>query len=136
MTAQLTKGERQLGIIILLALTVVGLIMACAILAIFAVISGSESEPSPDRLDSYYDDPTKIGIVLAMVWAVVAMFVGDWVAWLLAYPDLTFDAGWSSFGRLRPVHTSGVIFGFGGNALIATSFYVMQRTSRARLPDQ
>jgi cytochrome c oxidase cbb3-type subunit 1 len=37
---------------------------------------------------------------------------------------------------LRPVHTSGVIFGFGGNALIATSFHVLQRTSRARLPDQ
>ena len=65
-----------------------------------------------------------------------ALFVGDWIAWQLAYPDLTFDAAWSSFGRLRPVHTSGVIFGFGGNALIATSFYVLQRTSRARLPDQ
>jgi cytochrome c oxidase cbb3-type subunit 1 len=154
MLAQLTRGERQVGIVILLALTIVGLIfagagkddpigihgfliMACAILGIFALISGYfEPEPSPDRLDSYYDDPSKIGIVLAMVWAVAGMFVGDWVAWLLAYPDLTFDAGWSSFGRLRPVHTSGVIFGFGGNALIATSFYVMQRTSRARLPDQ
>ena len=56
------------------------------------------------------------------------MFVGVWVAALLAWPDLRFDAAWSSFGRLRPVHTSGVIFGFGGNALIATSFYVMQRT--------
>jgi cytochrome c oxidase cbb3-type subunit 1 len=67
---------------------------------------------------------------------VFGLFVGDWVAWLLVNPDLTFDAGWSSFGRIRPVHTTGVIFGFGGNALIATSFYVMQRTSRARLPDQ
>src|SRR3546814_14905727 len=64
------------------------------------------------------------------------MFIGDWVAWLLAFPDLTFDAAWSSFGRLRPAHTTGIIFGFGGNALIATSFHVMQRTSRARLPDQ
>ena len=43
---------------------------------------------------------------------------------------------WSSFGRLRPTHTSGVIFGFGGNALIATSFHVVQRTSRARLAGQ
>ena len=43
---------------------------------------------------------------------------------------------WASFGRLRPVHTTGVIFGFGGNALIATSFHVVQRTSRARLPGQ
>src|SRR5258705_4332030 len=68
--------------------------------------------------------------------SVVGLFVGDWVAWQLVNPDLTFDAPWSSFGRLRPVHTSGVIFGFGGNGLIATSLYVLQRTSRARLPDQ
>src|SRR6187399_2392377 len=154
MVAQLTKGERQLALVILIVLTVVGLvfagagkddpigvhgllIMACAIAGIFAVLSASaEPEPSPERLDTYYDDPSKIGILLAMAWAAVGMFVGVWVATLMAYPDLTFDAGWSSFGRLRPVHTSGVIFGFGGNALIATSFYVMQRTSRARLPDQ
>src|SRR4029078_3450181 len=75
-------------------------------------------------------------MVLSMVWAVFGFFVGDWVAWLLVNPDLTFDAAWASFGRLPPVHTSGVIFGFGGNALIATSFYVLQRTTRARLPDQ
>src|SRR3546814_2888043 len=41
------------------------------------------------RLESYYDDPSKVGIVVAMVWAVFAMFIGDWVAWLLAFPDLT-----------------------------------------------
>jgi cytochrome c oxidase cbb3-type subunit 1 len=95
-----------------------------------------EPEPSADRLKTYYDDPTRLGIILAMAWAIVGMFVGDWVAWLLVKPDLTFDAPWASFGRLRPVHTTGVIFGFGGNALIATSFYVLQRTTRARLPDQ
>ena len=66
----------------------------------------------------------------------VFLFVGVWVATLLAYPEATFDQAWASFGRLRPVHTTGVIFGFGGNALIATSFHVMQRTSRARMPDQ
>ncbi|MGZ8346921.1 MAG: cytochrome-c oxidase, cbb3-type subunit I, partial [Allosphingosinicella sp.] len=67
---------------------------------------------------------------------VFGMFMGVWVAALLAWPDLTFDAAWASFGRLRPMHTTGVIFGFGGNALIATSFHVVQRTSRARLADQ
>ena len=71
-----------------------------------------------------------------MIWAAFGLFIGDWVAWQLAYPSLNFEAGWTSFGRLRPVHTTGVIFGFGGNALIATSYYVMQRTSRARIPDQ
>jgi cytochrome c oxidase cbb3-type subunit 1 len=55
-----------------------------------------------------------------MAWAVVGMAFGVCSA-LLAWPDLTFDAAWASFGRIRPVHTSGVIFGFGGNALIATS---------------
>ena len=154
MIEQLTKDERESGLVILLIMFVVGavmtvagradlfsvhgaLVMVAALAGIFWVGSGYYSpEPSPDRLNHYYDDPSKVGIILAMGWAVIAMFVGDWVAWQLVNPNLAFDAGWSSFGRLRPVHTSGVIFGFGGNALIATSFYVMQRTSRARLPGQ
>ncbi|GGG48414.1 cytochrome c oxidase, cbb3-type subunit I [Chelatococcus composti] len=114
-----------------------GLIMASAVVLMFFVISGYYApEPGEERFAQYYDTPTKAGVVLAMIWAVIGMGVGDWVAWLLVYPEMTFDAAWASFGRLRPVHTSGVIFGFGGNALIATSFHVLQRTSRARLPDQ
>ena len=154
MIAQLTTSERQLAIGLLLLLTIVGiamagagqddllsihgfLVIACSVGAIFYVISGYFTpEPPADRSDSYYDDPVRLGIVVAMIWAVAGFFIGDWVAWQLAYPALNFDAGWSSFGRLRPLHTSAVIFGFGGNALIATSFYVMQRTSRARLPSQ
>src|SRR5262245_33739234 len=154
MVSQLTKSERQSALVILLALALCGLAIAVAgrddplgahgglvivvaLLGIVAVASGYySSEPTEERFLHYYDDPTKAGIVLAMGWAVFGLFVGDWVAWLLVYPDLTFDAGWSSFGRIRPVHTTAVIFGFGGNALIATSLYVLQRTSRARLPDQ
>jgi cytochrome c oxidase cbb3-type subunit 1 len=154
MIGQLTKQERQGALIILTALAIVGLMMAIAghddplgahgALVIVAAFAGMftviskyyDPEPPLTRLASYYDDPTKIGIVLAMGWAVFSLFVGDWVAWLLVNPNITFDAAWSSFGRLRPVHTTGIIFGFGGNALIATSFYVMQRTSRVRLPDQ
>jgi len=154
MIAQLTKDERQLALILLLALTLCGFAMAVAgrgdplgvhgvivllagIAGAFGVISGYYApEPGEDRLDRYFDDPSRMGIILAMIWVAAGLFVGDWIAWQLVNPDLTFDAAWSSFGRLRPVHTSGVIFGFGGNALIATSFYVLQRTSRARLPDQ
>ncbi len=154
MVSQLTAVERQLAIVILIALASCGLAMAGAgwsdllgihgfivmlsgIAMIFVVISGYFTpEPGPERLARYYDDPSKAGIVIAMIWSIVGFFVGDWVAWLLAYPGMTFDAAWASFGRLRPVHTTAIIFGFGGNALIATSFHVMQRTSRARLPDQ
>ncbi|MBN9532896.1 MAG: cytochrome-c oxidase, cbb3-type subunit I [Alphaproteobacteria bacterium] len=156
MVSGLTINERQGAIVILVLLAVIGTVMAAAAgrtgdpmsvhgfivllfsLAVLAAVFWGYYTPAPDegRLKSYYDDPSKAGIILAMIWAVIGMFVGDWVAWLLAYPDLTFDAAWSSFGRLRPVHTTGVIFGFGGNALIATSFHVMQRTSRARMPDQ
>ena len=106
--------------------------------ALFFVVASAIYEPEPreDRSTSYYDDPTKVGIIIALVWAVVGMGMGVWVASQLAWPDLRFDGAWSSFGRIRPVHTSGVIFGFGGNALIATSYHIMQRTSRARMPDQ
>ena len=154
MVGQLTTHERQLALVILTALAVVGLatwivgrddplgaqgmlVLLMAIGATFFVMSRYfEPEPDNDRLDRYYDEPTKMGILFAMGWAVFGLFIGDWVAWLLVNPNLTFDAGWSSFGRIRPVHTTSVIFGFGGNALIATSFYVLQRTSRARLAGQ
>src|SRR5690606_32892517 len=109
-------------------------VLVAALAGLFGLISGYHlPDPDPERLNRYYDDPTKAGIVLAMLWAVFGLFVGDWVAWLLVEPNLTFDAAWSSFGRLRPVHTTAVIFGFGGNALISTSFYVVQRTCRTRL---
>jgi cytochrome c oxidase cbb3-type subunit 1 len=152
----LTLSERQRSIGILVILAVCGVLLAATAAArsdvaeyhgytisLFSLALLSAvlreyyaPEPDPGRLDSYYDDPTKAGVILAMVWAVFGMFMGLWVATLLAWPDLTFEAAWASFGRLRPAHTTGVIFGFGGNALIATSFHVMQRTSRARLPDQ
>ena len=154
MISQLTGHERRSALVLLGLMVLGGLLMATIGRAdplgvhgfIVLVIAGTlffvvgnglyDREPTQDRLTSYYDDPTKVGVVLALIWAVIGMAMGVWVAALLAWPELTFDLPWTSFGRLRPVHTSGVIFGFGGNALIATSFHVMQRTSRARLPGQ
>src|SRR5690606_805918 len=94
-----------------------GLIVVTASVALMfpLILRHLAPEPSAERLKQYYDDPTKAGIVLAMIWAVIGMGFGVWVSALLAWPDLTFDAAWASFGRIRPVHTSGVIFGFGGN---------------------
>ncbi len=72
--------------------------------------------------------------IAALFWAVAGMGAGVYIASELAWPFLNFDIEYITFGRLRPVHTSGVIFGFGGNALFATSYYVVQRTCQARLP--
>jgi cytochrome c oxidase cbb3-type subunit 1 len=65
-------------------------------------------------------------------WGIVGFLVGLLIALQLAFPDLNFEP-YLTFGRLRPVHTSGVIFAFGGNALFATSYFVVQRTCRTRL---
>jgi len=71
--------------------------------------------------------------VAAVFWGVVGFLVGLVIALQLAYPVLNLGLEWTTFGRLRPVHTSAVIFAFGGSVLFATSFYVVQRTCRAVL---
>jgi len=71
--------------------------------------------------------------VMALVWGVLGMSAGLYAALELAYPVLNFDIAQITFGRLRPVHTTLVIFGFGGSALFATSYYVVQRTCQTRL---
>ncbi|MET0271457.1 MAG: cytochrome-c oxidase, cbb3-type subunit I [Phenylobacterium sp.] len=83
----------------------------------------------------YEDGVIRAGVIATMFWGIVGMLVGVVIASQLAWPDIFYfpEAGWLNFGRLRPLHTSGVIFAFGGNALIATSFWVVQRTCRARL---
>ena len=81
----------------------------------------------------YNDEVIKWAILASFIWVIIGLFVGVWLALQLAYPALNGDMPWTNFGRLRPLHTSAVIFGFAGNALFATSFYVVQRTSRARL---
>ena len=82
---------------------------------------------------AYCEDVVKKFVLAATFWGVVGFLVGDYIAWELAFPALNLDLEWTTFGRLRPVHTSAVIFAFGGNVLMATSFYVVQRTSRASL---
>ncbi|MDH5425291.1 MAG: cytochrome-c oxidase, cbb3-type subunit I [Gammaproteobacteria bacterium] len=81
----------------------------------------------------YNYDIIKRFAAMAMVWGVLGMFVGFYAASELAFPFLNFDSQYITFGRLRPVHTTLVIFGFGGSALFATSYYIVQRTCQARL---
>ena len=81
----------------------------------------------------YDDDPVRWGVLATIFWGVAGFVAGLYIALQLAFPALNLGLEYTSFGRLRPLHTSAVIFAFGGNALIATSFYVVQRTCRARL---
>jgi cytochrome c oxidase cbb3-type subunit 1 len=84
--------------------------------------------------DSQYNyDIIKRFAVMALVWGILGMFAGTYIAAELAFPFLNFDTPEITFGRLRPVHTTLVIFGFGGSALFATSYYVVQRTCQTRL---
>jgi cytochrome c oxidase cbb3-type subunit 1 len=89
-------------------------------------------KPVKEDNSVYMDGPIRYGIIATVFWGVVGFLVGVFIAAQLAFPDLNLGP-WLNFGRVRPLHTSAVIFAFCGNALIATSFYVVQRTCRARL---
>jgi cytochrome c oxidase cbb3-type subunit 1 len=81
-----------------------------------------------------YSDATVRGFALmAVVWGIVGMLVGVVIAAQLTWPELNFGIPWLSYGRLRPLHTNAVIFAFGGCALFATSYHVVQRTCQTRL---
>ncbi|MDH5487318.1 MAG: cytochrome-c oxidase, cbb3-type subunit I [Gammaproteobacteria bacterium] len=71
--------------------------------------------------------------IMTVVWGIVGMLVGVFIAAQMAWPALNFDIPWLTFGRLRALHTNAVVFAFGGCALFATSYYVVQRTCHVRL---
>ena len=83
--------------------------------------------------EQYNYDIVRKFAIMTLVWGAVGMLVGVYVASELAFPFLNFDIPYITFGRLRPVHTGAVIFGFGGSALFATSYYIAQRTCQTRL---
>src|SRR3954463_1143001 len=89
--------------------------------------------PSPIPAATYNDSVVRQFSLMAVVWGVVGMLVGVLIAAQLAWPELNMGVPWLSYGRLRPLHTNAVIFAFGGCALIATSYWVVQRTSQVPL---
>ena len=106
-------------------------VVAGVLAAIFVLKISFQSANSADARDDYMDGPIKVATIAAVFWGIAGFVVGDVIAWQLAFPALNLDLPWTSFGRLRPLHTSAVIFAFGGNVLLATSLYVVQRTCRA-----
>ena len=115
-----------------------GLGVLAAALGIFAIFQRYNQRPVErppleiNGLPNYNFGPVKFTTLMALFWGLAGMAVGVYIAFELAFPDINI-APWFNFGRLRPLHTSAVIFAFGGNVLLATSLYVVQRTSRARL---
>ena len=83
--------------------------------------------------ETYNDRVVRQFAIMTVVWGIVGMAVGVFIAAQLYWPALNFDVPWLTYSRLRPLHTNAVIFAFGGCALFATSYYVVQRTSHVRL---
>ena len=83
--------------------------------------------------ETYHYKVVRQFAVMTVVWGVVGMLVGVIIAAQLTFPDFLGGIPWLSYGRLRPLHTNAVIFAFGGSALFATSYYVVQRTCHAPL---
>ena len=81
----------------------------------------------------YNDRVVRQFAIMTVAWGVVGMTVGVLIAAQLLWPALNFDIPWLTYSRLRPLHTNAVIFAFGGSALFATSYYIVQRTCQVRL---
>ncbi len=112
-----------------------GIVGLACIIGLIVTVRGvdiSRAILAPDQ-GRYDDDVIRWGVIATVFWGMAGFLVGLIIALQLALPMLNLGLEWTAFGRLRPLHTSAVIFAFGGNALIATSFYVVQRTCRARL---
>jgi len=122
--------DRMMGVhaLMFLAATIVWLVAT-------GMWAGKLGTRDPFDETKYEDTLVKMGVFASMFWAIAGFLVGILIACQLTWPNLFYfeEWGWTNFGRLRPLHTSAVIFAFGGNVLLATSFYVVQRTTRARL---
>ncbi len=136
----------QMGLWGLLALTAITLgalahdqgyaihmfIFAAAAVSV-VIYQARSSGQVPEDISGYMDGVVRAGAIATVLWGVVGFLVGLLIALQLAFPAWNPNLEWFNFGRLRPLHTSAVVFAFGGNALMCTSFHVVQRTCRTRL---
>ena len=101
-----------------------------------SVLATTESaKDSSSRIEEFvYDDATpRAFAVMTVIWGIVGMLVGLFVALELAVPSLSFGLPFLSFGRLRPLHTNAVIFAFAGNSIFAAIYYSTQSLCKARM---
>ncbi len=110
-------------------------VMVAAAITFIWVLRRTDEVRLVDVSAQYNDGVVRAGVIATAFWGVVGFLVGVVIAFQLAFPQLNFvwAEGILNFGRLRPLHTSAVIFAFGGNALIMSAFYIVQRTCATRL---
>lgn len=82
----------------------------------------------------YYDNKIVRDFAIAtIVWGIIGMTVGLLVAMQLFTPELNMGSQYTTFGRIRPLHTNAVIFAFVGNAIFMGVYYSLQRLLKARM---
>src|SRR5690606_15387609 len=92
----------------------------------------TKNNMQPDKF--YYDNKiVKYFLYATIFWGVVGMLAGLLAALQLVFPELNFNHPSTTFGRMRPVHTNGVIFAFVGNAIFTGAYYSLQRLCKARM---
>jgi cytochrome c oxidase cbb3-type subunit 1 len=79
---------------------------------------------SEGRLLRYNDDIIRLFTIASLFWAIIGLGFGVFIALQLSYPELNLHYPWSTFGRLRPAHTTGVIFAFGGIPAFSYTCYI------------
>ena len=96
-----------------------------------ATLPADASERPTERI-SYDDRTTRWFVIASIIWGVVGMLAGAWLALELAWWPANISKE-LTFGRLRPIHTDAVIFAFAGNAVFAAVYYSTQRLVKARM---
>jgi cytochrome c oxidase cbb3-type subunit I/II len=82
----------------------------------------------------YYDNKiVRMFTNITILWALVGMLVGLLAALQLAFPALNFGIPFTTFGRIRPIHTNAIIFAFVGNGFFAGAYYSLQRLLKTRM---
>lgn len=84
-------------------------------------------------IETYDDRIVRLFLFASAVWGIIGMLIGMYLAAELAWPFWNLNVPFLAFSKLRPAHTFGVIFAFGGSALMGTCYYAVQRTGHVRL---
>ena len=86
-----------------------------------------------NQIFSYDNKVVRQFLFATIAYGIIALLVGLLIALQLPYPELNFSTSFLTFGRIRPLHTNAVVFGFVGNAIFTGVYYSMQRLLKTRM---